>query len=88
MNYETENFYDQEIEFTYEGREYVWVGDYSIEHTYEDESEYAPAYGEMEISIDHTSSLSYYDEDLEKVVDVNPTPSILTEIEIEIERIY
>jgi hypothetical protein len=88
MNYETENFYDQEIEFTYEGRDYVWQGDYSIEYTGEDESEFAPAYGEMEISIDHTSSLSYYDEDLEKVVEVKPTASILMELEIQIERNY
>jgi hypothetical protein len=88
MNYETENFYDQEIEFTYEGRDYVWQGDYTIEHTGEDESEFAPAYGEMEISIDHTTSLSYYDEDLEKVVEVKPTASILMELEIQIERNY
>jgi len=86
MNYETENFYDQEIEFTYEGREYVWQGDYSIEYTGEDESEYAPAYGEAEVSIDHTNSLSYYDEDLDQVVEVKPTPSILIELALEIEN--
>jgi hypothetical protein len=42
----------------------------------------------MEISIDHTTSLSYYDEDLEKVVEVKPTASILMELEIQIERNY
>jgi hypothetical protein len=86
MNYETENFYDQEIEFTYEGREYYWAGDYSIEYTNEEGDEITPDYGEAEVSIDYTTSLSYYDEDLEKVVEVKPTPSILMELSLEIER--
>jgi hypothetical protein len=86
MNKETENFYDQEIEFTYEGREFVWKGDYSIEYTGEDESEFAPAYGEAEVSIDHTTSLSYYDEDFDEVVEVKPTPSVLIELALEIEN--
>ena len=86
MNYDSENYFDQEITFTYEGRDYLWMGDYTIEQSGEDESEYAPAYGEMEITIDHTSSLSYYDEDLEVNVDVKPTSSILMELELEIER--
>jgi hypothetical protein len=83
MNYETENFYDQEIIFTYEGKDYLWIGDYTIEHTGEDESEYAPAYGEMEVTIDYTSSLSCYEE-----ANVIPTRSMLMEIELEIERNY
>lgn len=86
INYESENYHDQEIEFTYEGREYIWQGDYSIEYTGEEESEYAPAYGEAEVVIDHTTSLSYYDEDLEVNVEVKPTPSILMELALEIER--
>ena len=86
MNYETENFYDQEIEFTYEGREYVWQGDYSIEYTGELEGDYAPAYGEAEAVIDYTTSLFYYDENLDQVVEVKPTPSILIELAIEIEN--
>jgi hypothetical protein len=88
MNYETENYHDQLIQFTYEGIEYNWVGDYTIEHTGEDESEYAPSYGEMEIRIDHTSSLCYYDEEQDLFIEVMPTTSILLEIEIEIERNY
>ena len=86
MNYETENLYDQQIEFTYEGREYVWQGDYSIQYNGEDESEFAPAYGEAEVSIDHTTSLSYYNEEEDQVIEVKPTPSILMEVELEIER--
>ena len=86
MNYDQDTFYDQEIEFTYEGKEYVWQGDYSVTNWGEDESECAPAYGETEVSIDHTSSLSFYDDATDTVIEVKPTPSLLAEIEIEIER--
>ena len=86
MNQDSENYHDQEIEFTYEGREYVWAGDYSIEYTYEEEGEFDPAYGDHEVTIDHTTSLSYYNEEEDKVIEVKPTPSILMEVELEIER--
>jgi hypothetical protein len=84
MNYETEHHYDQEIEFIYEGKEYLWTGDYTIEHIGEDESEFAPAYGEMEISIDRTSSLICYEQGREVI----PTRSMLMALELEIERNY
>ncbi len=84
MNYQTENFFDQEITFIYEGQDYLWIGDYTIEHTGEDESEFAPSYGEMQISIDHTTSLSSYEHGFEVI----PTRSILMALEIEIERNY
>jgi hypothetical protein len=88
MNNETENYHDQQVEFTYEGREYIWEGDYTIEQNVEEESECAPAYGEFEVTIDHTTSLSYYDEDLEINVEVKPTNSILVELQLQIERNY
>jgi hypothetical protein len=84
MNYDSENFFDQEITFTYEGQDYLWIGDYSIEHFGEDESEFAPAYGEMEITIDHTTSLSSYEHGYEVI----PTRSMLMALELEIERNY
>jgi hypothetical protein len=86
MNYDTETHYDQQVNFIYEGFEYVWQGDYIVTNCGEDESEYAPGYGETEIQIQHTNSLSYYDEATDDVIDVIPTPSILLELEIEIER--
>jgi hypothetical protein len=87
MNHETETHYDQEIEFTYEGKTYYWQGDYTVANWCDDESEWAPAYGEVEITIDYTASLSYNDEKTDEVIEVKPTPSILAELEIEIERI-
>ena len=88
MNYESENYHDQQVEFTYEGKEYTWEGDYTIEQNVEEESECAPAYGEFEVTIDHTTSLSYYDEDSEINVEVKPTNSILVELQFQIERNY
>jgi len=86
MNYEQETYYDQEIEFTYEGKTYYWQGDYTVSNWCEDESEWAPAFGETEVTIDHTASLSYNHEKTDEVIEVKPTPSILAELEIEIER--
>lgn len=86
MNYNDESFYDQEVEFTYDGKEYVWQGDYSVSNWGDDASEYAPAYGETEVSIDYTTSLSFYDEITDTVIEVKPTPSLLASVEIEIER--
>ena len=86
MNYDQDTFYDQEIEFIYEGKEYVWQGDYSVTNWGEDDSEYAPAYGETEVSIDHTTSLSFFDEETDTVIEVKPTPSLLAILEIKIER--
>jgi RNA recognition motif-containing protein len=84
MNYETESFFDQEISFSYEGQDYLWIGDYSVESFGEEESEYAPAYGEIEVIIDHTHSLSSYENGYEIV----PTRSMLMALELEIERNY
>ena len=86
MNYYTETYYDKEVNFIYEGLEYVWQGDYIVTNCGDDESEWAPGYGETEIQILHTNSLSYYNEVTDQVIDVIPTQSILLELEIEIER--
>ena len=86
MNYDEQNYYDQEVQFEYEGKTYYWQGDYAVTNWGDDESEFAPAYGEVEVSIDHTASLSYNDETTDEVIEVKPRPSLLAELEIEIER--
>lgn len=86
MNYDSETHYDKEVNFIYEGLDYVWQGDYTVNNSAEYESEYAPGYGETEIVIDHTSSLFYFNPSTDEVIEVIPTPSILMELEIEIER--
>ena len=84
MSNDTENFYDQEVDFTYEGQDYLWIGDYTIESFCTEESEYAPAYVEVEVRIDHTSSLASYEDGIE----ITPTPSLLAAVEFQIERNY
>ena len=78
----SENYFDQEITFSYEDQDYLWIGDYSIESYGEEESEYAPAYGEIEVKIEGTHSLSSYEDGIEIV----PTSSLLMALELEIER--
>jgi len=82
MNYNLDHYTDQEVDFTYDGIDYKWIGDYTIEYYGEDESEFAPAYGEMEVRINHTSSLMSYEDG----ADIIPTASILMAVELEIER--
>lgn len=82
MNYETEKFFDKEITFTYDGIDYLWIGDYTIDYCSEDEGEYCSAYGEIEVRIDHTSSLASYEDGFS----ITLTASMLTAIELEIER--
>jgi hypothetical protein len=85
-NYDCETHYDKEVIFDYEGKTYYWQGDYTVSNWGEDESDYAPAYGETEVTIDYTASLSYNDEETDEVIEVKPTRSLLMQIEIEIER--
>jgi hypothetical protein len=84
MNYNTESFYDQEITFDYDGTSYVWIGNYTIDEAIDDETEYAPGYNEVEVTIDDTYSLySFYDG-----IDVKPTEDILYVIAEEIKMNY
>ena len=82
MIYESGTYYDEEVTFTYEDQDYVWVGDFTVEFYHEEESEYAPAYGEVEVKIDHTSSLASCEDGIE----ITPTPSMLASVEFQIER--
>jgi hypothetical protein len=82
MNYNLDHYTDQEVDFTYDGIDYIWVGDYTIESYFEEESEYAPSYGEVEVKINHTSSLASYEDGIEII----PTPSMLMAVELQIER--
>lgn len=84
MNYDQEQFYDQEVMFDYEDKTYIWQGDYSVTSWGDDESEFAPAYGEIEVKIENTYSFSCFQDESEII----PTPSLLMQLELEIERNY
>jgi hypothetical protein len=79
-------FTDQTIEFTYEGKEYIWDGDFRVT-TWGETADYDyPGDSDIEVTIDHTTSLTYYCEKTDQHIDVVPTPSILNTLEIFIER--
>lgn len=89
MNYqdhETEHFNDKRLDFSYEGRDYIWYGDYKVETTGDAGDHDTPAYYEVEVEVLETSFCTYYDEATDEVVEVEPTKSMLTEIEIQIQR--
>jgi hypothetical protein len=89
MNYsenETESFYDQRLDFTYDGRDYIWYGDYKVETSGDPGDNDVPAYYETEVEILETNFCTYYDETTDEVVEVEPTRGLLCHIEIIIER--
>ena len=82
---ETKLFSNQEIEFTYEGDYYFWVGDYELKTWGESASHDDPGYSEYEIRILETEELVRHNEETRDWDDVYPTPSILVTIENQIE---
>jgi len=83
---ETENFYDQRVDFTYDGRDYIWYGDYKVETTGDPGDYDTPAYYETEVEVLETNFCTYYDETTDEVIEVEPTGGLLCQIELEIER--
>jgi hypothetical protein len=84
--HDTDTFTDQTVEFTYEGNEYIWEGDYTVS-TWGETADYDyPGDSDIEVRITHTASLSYYDESKALNIEVEPRPSIMQSIEFEIER--
>lgn len=83
---DTENHYDQQVKFTYEGREYIWEGDYTV-NTWGETADYDyPGDSDLEVLIEDTTSLTYYDEATDDHIDAVPTKAIIFSIELEIER--
>ena len=78
-------YQDEEIEFTYEGNEYRWVGDYEVREWGETSSYDYPGDGDQEVRVIYTSDLCSYDPHLDQWLTVHPTPSILATIENQIE---
>lgn len=83
---ETEYFNDQRLDFTYDGRDYIWYGDYKVETTGDPGDNDVPAYYEVEVEVLDTNFCHYYDEATDEVVEVNPTKGLLCHIELLIER--
>jgi hypothetical protein len=81
-----EIFLNQEVSFIYEGAELTWFGDYSIRQFGEHPDWDYPGDCETEIEILHTDKIEVWSEVLQDWVNLIPTPSILLELEWEIEK--
>jgi hypothetical protein len=81
-----EIFLNQEVSFNYQGDEVTWFGDYSV-RTWGEESDYDyPGDCETEIEILHTDKIEVWSDHFNNWVLIDPTPSILAELEWEIEK--
>jgi hypothetical protein len=81
-----ETFLNQEVSFIYEGAELTWFGDYSV-RTWGEESDYDyPGDCETEIEILHTDKIEVWSDHFNNWVLIDATPSILAELEWEIEK--
>ena len=76
---------DEQIDFTYEGNEYRWIGDYEVSEWGETSSYDYPGDSDREVRVVHTADLCSYDPDLDQWLTVYPSGSILATIENEIE---
>lgn len=88
MGYEyddKESFTDQQIEFYHEGLTFTWDGDYTVRTWGELDSSDSPGISEMEVSIDYTNALVFYDEESGQFIDADVTPELVKIIESEIE---
>ena len=83
---ETEQHFGVEIEFRYDGQDYIWKGDYEVRNWGEESDHDYIGDSEFEVELLDTDSLIKWDELQEMWVDVEMTRSIQAKIELEIER--
>ena len=83
---ETNVYEDQIIDFTYNGEEHTWKGDYGVRQF----GEYAdwdyPGDQETEITILDTEYIETWSEEQENWIKIEPTDDMLSEIKWEIEK--
>ena len=82
--YEQETYYDQEIEFEYDGKTFYWSGDYTVTLWGETSDWDNPGSSNSEVEIDYTNSLCYFDESTNMEVEIKATNEILAQVEFEI----
>lgn len=86
MQHESEVHENQEVTFTYEGEELIWVGDVEVITSHDPGDRWTPPYTEVEVKVINTESLERYNVHTDEWEEVEVTPSILIEIEFEFER--
>ena len=75
-----------EMSFTYEGEDLIWNGDIEVtEEIYRGDYD-TPDYSEVTYNVIRTNSLQRYNEDTGDWGDVEVTPSIIWEIELNLDK--
>jgi hypothetical protein len=75
----------QIIDFTHMGEDYQWEGDYDVNESGEESTSDVPGWSEQTVEIVHTQSLAKWDSDLDQWIEIKPTHSVLTALELFIE---
>lgn len=86
MEYETEVHENIELTFSYEGEDLIWNGDIEVTEEIDRGDNDTPDYVETTYNVVRTNSLQRYNEDSGDWEDVEVTPSILFEVELQFER--
>ena len=81
-----EPYYNQEVSFIYEGEEMTWFGDYEVNQSGEESDYDYPGDCETSIVITHTDRIEVWSDHADNWVFIDPTPSILAELELQIEK--
>jgi hypothetical protein len=81
-----EPYYNQEVTFNYDGEELTWFGDYGVRTLGEEPDRDYPGDQENEIEILHTDKIEAWSDHKENWILIDPTPSILAELEFAIEK--
>lgn len=86
MEYESELHENIELTFSYEGEDLIWSGDIEITEEIDRGDNDTPDYAETTYKVVRTNSLQRYNEDTGDWEDVEVTPSIIWEIELNLEK--
>ena len=86
MEYESELHENIELTFSYEGEDLIWNGDVEITEEIDRGDNDTPDYSEITYKVIRTNSLQRYNEDSADWEDVEVTPSIIWEIELNLDN--
>ena len=81
----TTRYEDQIVDFTHMGEDYQWEGDYEVNESGDADTDTCPGWSEQTVEIVHTQSLAKWDSDLDQWIEIKPTHSVLTALELHIE---
>jgi hypothetical protein len=69
-------FFDKSLDFTYEGRDYIWFGEYKVSKTDR----------HVEVEVLYTDFCAYYRDFSDVLLPVAPGNGLISQIKIEIQK--